>query len=213
MPRRIFSHGFLLTRGEKMSKSVGNVVDPFALAAEYGADQLRYFLLREVPFGQDGNYSTRRSSRASTPILRTTSATWPASLTMVGKAFGGQTPKPGVSSTNDKTILDAADAMIGKARKAMPSTDALVLNAVCAVVADANRYFAAQAPWALGKTDPALQRRCSTSPPKRSGRPRSCSGLMPGSAQNTRFVGLPGTERTSRPGGRRRIAPGRSSAT
>ena len=57
VPRRIFSHGFLFNRGEKMSKSVGNVVDPFALADAYGVDPLRYFLLREVPFGQDGNYS------------------------------------------------------------------------------------------------------------------------------------------------------------
>ena len=57
VPRRIFSHGFLFNRGEKMSKSVGNVIDPFALANAYGVDPLRYFFLREVPFGQDGNYS------------------------------------------------------------------------------------------------------------------------------------------------------------
>jgi methionyl-tRNA synthetase len=57
LPRRIFSHGFLFNRGEKMSKSAGNVIDPFALADAYGVDQLRYFLLREVPFGQDGTYS------------------------------------------------------------------------------------------------------------------------------------------------------------
>ncbi len=57
VPQRIFSHGFLFNRGEKMSKSVGNVIDPFALADAYGVDPLRYFFLREVPFGQDGNYS------------------------------------------------------------------------------------------------------------------------------------------------------------
>ncbi len=57
VPRRIFSHGFLFNRGEKMSKSVGNVIDPFALVKAYGVDPLRYFFLREVPFGQDGNYS------------------------------------------------------------------------------------------------------------------------------------------------------------
>ena len=57
VPRRIFSHGFPCNRGEKMSKSVGNVIDPFALAKAYGVDPLRYFFLREVPFGQDGNYS------------------------------------------------------------------------------------------------------------------------------------------------------------
>ena len=57
VPKRVFGHGFLFNRGEKMSKSVGNVIDPFALADAYGVDQLRYFFLREVPFGQDGNYS------------------------------------------------------------------------------------------------------------------------------------------------------------
>ena len=57
VPRRIFSHGFLFNRGEKMSKSVGNVIDPFTMADAYGVDQMRYFFLREVPFGQDGNYS------------------------------------------------------------------------------------------------------------------------------------------------------------
>ena len=57
LPHRVFSHGFLFNRGEKMSKSVGNVIDPFALADAYGVDPVRYFFLREVPFGQDGNYS------------------------------------------------------------------------------------------------------------------------------------------------------------
>ena len=57
VPRRIFSHGFLFNRGEKMSKSVGNVIDPFSMTDTYGVDQFRYFFLREVPFGQDGNYS------------------------------------------------------------------------------------------------------------------------------------------------------------
>ena len=57
LPKRVFGHGFLFNRGEKMSKSVGNVVDPIALVEHYGLDQVRYFLLREVPFGQDGNYS------------------------------------------------------------------------------------------------------------------------------------------------------------
>ena len=72
-PRRIFSHGFLFNRGEKMSKSVGNVIDPFALADAYGVDQLRYFFLREVPFGQDGNYSHEA-------IVNRVNADWPMIL-------------------------------------------------------------------------------------------------------------------------------------
>jgi methionyl-tRNA synthetase len=57
LPAKVFAHGFLLVKGEKMSKSIGNVVDPFALIDHYGLDQVRYFFMREVPFGQDGSYS------------------------------------------------------------------------------------------------------------------------------------------------------------
>jgi methionyl-tRNA synthetase len=159
VPRRVFSHGFLFNRGEKMSKSVGNVIDPFALAKAYGVDQLRYFLLREVPFGQDGSYSHEAIvNRINADLANDLGNLAQRSLSMVAKQFGGVLPKPGALRANDQAILDAADAMIGKAREAM-TTQQLhqVLNAVWAVVADANRYFAGEAPWALAKTDPARQ--------------------------------------------------------
>jgi methionyl-tRNA synthetase len=160
VPRRIFSHGFLFNRGEKMSKSVGNVVDPFALADAYGVDPLRYFLLREVPFGQDGNYSHEAIvNRINADLANDLGNLAQRSLTMIGKQLGGEMPTPGAFSSNDQTILAAADAMIGKAREAMKTQQLhQVLNAVWAVVADANRYFAGEAPWALAKTDPARQR-------------------------------------------------------
>jgi methionyl-tRNA synthetase len=159
VPRRVFSHGFLFNRGEKMSKSVGNVIDPFALADAYGVDPLRYFLLREVPFGQDGNYSHEGIvNRINADLANDLGNLAQRSLTMVGKQFGGALPKPGAFSSNDSAILAAADAMIGKAREAM-TTQQLhhVLSAVWVVVAEANRYFAGEAPWALAKTDPARQ--------------------------------------------------------
>jgi len=159
VPRRIFSHGFLFNRGEKMSKSVGNVIDPFALADAYGVDPLRYFLLREVPFGQDGNYSHEAIvNRINADLANDLGNLAQRSLTMVARNFGGVLPKPGVLSPTDQAILSAADAMVGKAREAM-ATQQLhqVLNAVWAVVADANRYFAGEAPWALTKTDPQRQ--------------------------------------------------------
>jgi methionyl-tRNA synthetase len=159
VPRRIFSHGFLFNRGEKMSKSVGNVIDPFALADAYGVDPLRYFLLREVPFGQDGNYSHEGIvNRINADLANDLGNLAQRSLSMVARNLGGVLPKPGALSANDQAILSAADAMIGKAREAM-ATQQLhqVLNAVWAVVADANRYFAGEAPWALAKTDPAKQ--------------------------------------------------------
>jgi methionyl-tRNA synthetase len=159
VPRRIFSHGFLFNRGEKMSKSVGNVIDPFALADAYGVDPLRYFLLREVPFGQDGNYSHEGIvTRINADLANDLGNLAQRSLTMVARNFGGVLPKPEEFSATDKTILAAADAMIGKARDAV-ATQQLhqVLSGVWAVVADANRYFAGEAPWALAKTNPQRQ--------------------------------------------------------
>jgi len=158
-PRRIFSHGFLFHRGEKMSKSVGNVIDPFALADAYGVDQLRYFFLREVPFGQDGNYSHEAIvARSNADLANDLGNLAQRSLTMIARSFAGVLPAPGPLSANDQTLLSAADAMIGHARAAM-QTQALhqVLNVVWAVIADANRYFASEAPWALAKSDPARQ--------------------------------------------------------
>ena len=159
LPRRIFSHGHILSRGEKMSKSVGNVVDPFALADAYGVDQLRYFLLREVQFGQDGNYSHEAIvNRINAELANDLGNLAQRSLSMIGKQLGGVLPTPGAFSDNDKTILAAADAMVGKAREAMKTQQLnQVLNTVWDVVADANRYFAGEAPWALAKTDPPRQ--------------------------------------------------------
>ena len=159
VPRHISCHGWILNRGEKMSKSVGNVVDPFALADAYGVDPLRYFFMREVSFGQDGNYSHEQIvARINADLANDLGNLAQRSLSMIGKALGGVLPTPGVFSDNDQAILATADAMIGKARDAM-ATQQLhqVLNAVWAVVADANRYFAGEAPWALAKTDPARQ--------------------------------------------------------
>src|SRR5262249_26250853 len=159
VPRRIFSHGFLFNRGEKMSKSVGNVIDPFALADAYGVDQLRYFLLREVPFGQDGNYSHEAIvNRVNADLANDLGNLAQRSLTMVARQRAGVLPTPGALAEADRTILAAADGMLGKARDAMRTQQLhQVLNAVWAVVADANRYFAGEAPWALAKTDPARQ--------------------------------------------------------
>jgi methionyl-tRNA synthetase len=159
VPRRIFSHGFLFNRGEKMSKSVGNVIDPFALADTYGVDQLRYFFLREVPFGQDGNYSHEAIiTRINAELANDLGNLAQRSLSMVAKQYGGVMPTPGAFSENDNAILAAADGMIAGAREAMKTQQLhVVLNQVWAVVADANRYFAGEAPWALAKTDPARQ--------------------------------------------------------
>ena len=157
LPRRIFSHGFVLNRGEKMSKSVGNVEDPFNLIEVYGADQLRYFFLREVVFGQDGNYTPEAiANRINADLANDLGNLAQRSLAMIAKNCGGKVPEPGALADADKAILAAADALYGKAREAMDRQGLKqYLDAVWGVVADANRYFAAEEPWAKGKTDPA----------------------------------------------------------
>ena len=160
VPRRVFSHGFLLNRGEKMSKSVGNVVDPFDMASHYGVDQVRYFFLREVPFGQDGSYNHEAIvARINADLANDLGNLAQRSLSMIAKQHQGVLPEPGAFSDNDRAILAQADGMIALARTAM-STQQIHhwLNAVWAVVAEANRYFAGEAPWALAKTDPPRQR-------------------------------------------------------
>src|ERR1700712_103311 len=158
--KRVYAHGFLFNRGEKMSKSVGNVVDPFNLADQYGVDQMRYFFLREVPFGQDGNYNHEAIvARINADLANDLGNLAQRSLSMIAKQLGGVLPEPGAFSDNDKAILTLADGMLEPSRFAMATQQIHQwLNAVWAVVAEANRYFAGEAPWALAKTDPARQK-------------------------------------------------------
>jgi methionyl-tRNA synthetase len=143
-----------------MSKSVGNVVDPFNLADQYGVDQMRYFFLREVPFGQDGSYNHEAIvARINADLANDLGNLAQRSLSMIAKQLGGVLPEPGAFTDNDNAILAQADAMIGLARTAMATQQIhQALNAVWAVVAEANRYFAGEAPWALAKTDPQRQK-------------------------------------------------------
>lgn len=150
VPKRVYAHGFLFNKGEKMSKSVGNVIDPFTLTKAYGVDPVRYFFLREVPFGQDGSYSHEAIvSRINADLANDLGNLAQRSLSMIGK-IGGKVPQPDAFTDADKAILASADAMIGEARTAMKQF-ALhnMLAAIWRVVADANRYFASEEPWKL----------------------------------------------------------------
>jgi methionyl-tRNA synthetase len=157
LPKRVFGHGFLFNRGEKMSKSLGNVVDPFTMVEHYGLDQVRYFLLREVPFGQDGSYSHEAIvNRTNADLANDLGNLAQRSLSMIAKNCNGVVPQRGELTEADKAILDQAVAALATARKAMAEQGIHhALAAIFAVVAEANRYFAAQEPWALKKTDPA----------------------------------------------------------
>ena len=157
LPKMVYGHGFLLASGEKMSKSVGNVLDPFPLAERFGVDALRYFLMREVPFGQDGSYSHEAIvNRTNADLANDLGNLAQRSLSMIGKNCDGKIPEPGKLGDADRAILAAADGLLAQARDAMKTQQLhLALGAIWTVVADANRYFAASAPWELRKTDPA----------------------------------------------------------
>lgn len=156
LPKRVYGHGFLFNRGEKMSKSVGNVISPGELVSRYGVDQVRYFFLREVPFGQDGNYSHEAIiARINADLSNDLGNLAQRSLSMIGKNCAGKVPVQGPLSAEDETILAATDALLAECRT-HHDVQAInrALDAIWKVVADANRYFASQEPWALKKTDP-----------------------------------------------------------
>ena len=120
LPKRVFGHGFLYNRGEKMSKSVGNVVDPFVLVGDYGVDQLRYFLLREVPFGQDGNYSREGIvQRINADLANDLGNLAQRSLSMIAKNCGGVVQEPGEFTPADMAILAAADGLLARVTEAI----------------------------------------------------------------------------------------------
>jgi methionyl-tRNA synthetase len=155
-PRRVFAHGFLFNRGEKMSKSVGNVIDPFTLAEHYGVDPVRFFFLREVPFGQDGNYSHEAIvTRINADLANDLGNLAQRSLSMINKNLDGVLPIPGALTAEDEAILAVADGLLPICRTAFDAQQIhQALNAIWALVAEANRYFANSAPWQLKKTDP-----------------------------------------------------------
>jgi methionyl-tRNA synthetase len=157
LPKRVYGHGFLFNRGEKMSKSVGNVIDPFSLVDHYGVDPVRYFFLREVPFGQDGNYSHEAIvQRINADLANDLGNLAQRSLSMIAKNCEGRVPDTGTVTAADEAILARADALLPLCRTAMDRQEIHgALAAIWAVVAEANRYFAGEAPWTLRKTDPA----------------------------------------------------------
>ncbi len=162
LPRQIVVHGFLFNRGEKMSKSTGNVISPSTLVSDYGVDQLRYFFLREVPFGQDGNYSHEAIvQRINADLANDLGNLAQRSLSMISKNCGATVPdwRGGEATAEDLDLLSQADALIGAAREHMKAYQLhAYLAAVFEVVAKANRYFANNEPWKLAKTDPARMR-------------------------------------------------------
>jgi methionyl-tRNA synthetase len=162
VPRQVVVHGFLFNRGEKMSKSVGNVVSPADLVGAYGLDPVRYFFLREVPFGQDGNYSHEAIvSRMNADLANDIGNLAQRSLSMIARNCASAVPDAtsAAPAPEDLAILGRADALIGETRRHMQEfLIHLYVGAVFDVVAETNRYFANAEPWKLAKSDPARMR-------------------------------------------------------
>ena len=155
LPRKVFAHGFLLNRGEKMSKSVGNVIDPVALVETFGVDQVRYFLLREVPFGQDGSYSDEAIvTRINTDLANELGNLAQRSLSMVAKNLDGIVPEPDEFTTHDTELLTAADGLLDRVRADFDGQAMhLALEAIWLMLGAANKYFSAEQPWVLRKSE------------------------------------------------------------
>ena len=157
LPRRVFAHGHLLNRGAKMSKSVGNVVDPIALVDEFGVDAVRYFLLREVPFGQDGSYSEENIvGRVNADLANELGNLAQRSLSMIARNLGGTVPDPTALNEDDRALLAAADGLLERVRTHFDAQAMhLALEAIWRVLGAANKYFSDQQPWVLRKSDDA----------------------------------------------------------
>ncbi|EJF76971.1 methionine-tRNA ligase [Bartonella birtlesii LL-WM9] len=156
LPKHVFAHGFLLNRGAKMSKSIGNVVDPFEMVDHYGLDQFRYFLLREVPFGQDGSYSHDGFvNRINADLANDLGNLAQRSLSMIAKNCRAKIPQPATFLVQDEQLLEQSLQTLSLMRQAMSSHGIhLALSAIFSLIADANRYFANEQPWSLRKNNP-----------------------------------------------------------
>ena len=156
-PKRVFAHGWWTNAGEKISKSLGNVIDPQDLIDQYGLDQTRYFLMREVPFGGDGDFSKpAMTQRINSNLSNDLGNLVQRTASMVYKNCEGAIPSPGVVKEEDLALIQSAEALLPLLREFMEEQAIhKALDAIWQVVGAANRYVDLMAPWTLRKTDSA----------------------------------------------------------
>jgi methionyl-tRNA synthetase len=159
-PRRIFAHGWWTVEGEKMSKSLGNGIPPDVLVERYGVDPARYFLLRELPFGSDGDFSHRAVvGRLNGDLANDFGNLAQRVLVMINRDCDAQVPEPATFSAADTALRNAAGGLVETVRQHVCEQGFhLALEAIWRVVGEANRYVDEQAPWVLRRSDPERMR-------------------------------------------------------
>jgi methionyl-tRNA synthetase len=155
-PQRVFAHGWWTNEGQKISKSLGNVIDPVALVAEFGLDPIRYFLLREVPFGQDGDFSrTALIGRNNGELANALGNLANRTLSLIQRNCDAKLPEPAQRAPGDAALGALVDGLPGQVGAHLDRQEFhLALEAVMAAAREANGYITVEAPWALKKTDP-----------------------------------------------------------
>src|SRR5215213_8137324 len=165
-PTDIFVHGFVTADGRKIGKSLGNAIDPVALAERYGADVLRYYLLREIPTSGDGDFSLERLARAyNADLADQLGNLLSRTVGMISRYYGGLVPAPGELEDTDRRLVEAGEQLYQRLDLALEQFALdVALGAIWDLVAIANKYVVESQPWALAKqrADPAIERRLAT---------------------------------------------------